>query len=271
VLLCHYCGYTAREPETCGACGSDELERLGAGTQRIEDIIAGELGEMRVFRMDQDSMRRKGETARLIGMMDRGEIDILVGTQMVAKGFDFPRVTLVGILLADIGLSIPDFRATEKVFSLLMQAAGRSGRGEHPGRVVVQTLSAGNSLFRYFSRQDYYGFYENEKSLRRDLGYPPFVRMARLVIRGKDGGKAAAAAEVLRRALDAAAVSREPDLRILGPSTAPLAKIGGNYRYHIILKSRNLEDLRRVIADARESVTQSGVYLEIDIDPVDIM
>ncbi|MBN1532931.1 MAG: primosomal protein N' [Spirochaetes bacterium] len=271
MMECHYCGFRRREPECCDSCGEKTLARLGAGTQRIEEIIASQFRGMRVFRMDQDSMRRKGEADRMMGMMRRGEIDILLGTQMVAKGFDFPRVTLVGVLMADIGLNIPDFRATEKIFSLLMQVAGRSGRGEQPGRVVVQTLSGDNPLFNFFRRHDYDGFYRHEKRLREDLGYPPFTRMARLLLRGTDEGRVAGAAAEVRRALDAAVSALKSGVRVLGPTSAPLVKIGGNYRHHLLLKSESVDELRRVIEAARETARLGGVYLEIDIDPVEIM
>ncbi len=271
MLECHYCGFRRREPGACEKCGGGKLVKIGAGTQRIEEIIEAQFRGMRVFRMDQDSMRRKGEAGRMMEMMRNGDIDILLGTQMVAKGFDFPKVTLVGVLMADIGLNIPDFRSTEKIFSLLMQVAGRSGRSERPGRVVVQTLSRSNPMFDYFQRNDYYGFYRYERKMREDLGYPPFCRMARLLFRGKDEPKVAGAAADLRRALDRAVEGMGDRVRILGPASAPLLKVGGNYRHHLILKAGSVEDLRKAIETARPEVRLPGVYLEIDIDPVEIM
>jgi primosomal protein N' (replication factor Y) len=185
VVLCHYCGFRKAAPSQCSQCGSRDVSMVGSGTQRIEDLIDEVFHSMRVFRLDQDSARKKGTVDGLIEKMNSREIDILLGTQMVAKGFDFPGVTVVGVLLADIGMNLPDFRAGERVFSLLMQVAGRSGRGADPGKVIIQTVNPENELFRYLRSQDYYGFYRRELETRRLLEYPPFTRMARVLARGR--------------------------------------------------------------------------------------
>jgi primosomal protein N' (replication factor Y) (superfamily II helicase) len=237
----------------------------------VEEKIAGVFPGARVFRLDQDSSRKKGAVFDLMEKMNNGEIDILLGTQMVAKGFDFPGVTLVGVLLADIGMNLPDFRATERVFSLLIQAAGRSGRGDAPGRVIIQTLKEDHELFRFIRNQDYYGFYRYELSVRKSLDYPPFTRMARLLVRGRDEKKVAGSIDLLTGAIRTLCGGAGGEVKVLGPSSAPFEKIGGNYRHHIILKSKNVKVMREIIRDARNAVTGRDVYLEIDIDPYDIL
>lgn len=270
-MLCHYCGRQDPVPATCKKCGSEDVEKVGTGTQRLEEIIAKEFRDCSIFRLDQDSSRKKDTVPDLIARMKSGEIDILVGTQLVAKGFDFPTVTLVGVLLADIGMNIPDFRSSERIFSLLVQVAGRSGRGESPGRVIIQTLDPDNPLFKFLRRQDYYGFYRSELEARRALRYPPFARIARLLARGSNRDRVIAAIGSVRDALEGGIAKAGAGITMLGPAAAPLEKIAGNYRHHIILKSADLGALRAVIAGARDAVAQADVYLEIDIDPYDMM
>ena len=271
VMLCHYCGYRAAEPGSCAECGSADLKKIGSGTQRVEDIIGEVFHTMRVFRLDQDSSRKKGAVGDLIEKMNRGEIDILLGTQMVAKGFDFPNVTLVGVLMADIGMQLPDFRASERIFALMMQVAGRSGRGADSGRVVIQTMNESSRFFEFLKRQDYYGFYRWELEMRRALEYPPFARMARVLARGKDEARVAKAIGAFGDSLKSAIEAGAGGIRVLGPSAAPLSKIGGNYRHHLIMKSRDSEGMRRAIDSARREVSFKDVYFEIDIDPYDIL
>ncbi|MBN2158657.1 MAG: primosomal protein N' [Spirochaetes bacterium] len=270
-MLCHYCGRQRAVPLKCGRCGSEEMDKVGSGTQRVEEIIAKEFRDFTLFRLDQDSSRKRGTVPDLITKMKRGEVDILLGTQLVAKGFDFHNVTLVGVLLADIGMNLPDFRSAERIFALLMQVAGRSGRGDAPGRVIVQTLDDENPLFRYIRNQDYYGFYLSELEVRKALLYPPFARLARLLVRGKSEERVIASINLLKEAIEENTARSGADIRVLGPSAAPFAKIGGNYRRHIILKSREMEPLRSVIAASRGAVAGRDAYLEIDIDPYDLL
>jgi len=270
-LLCHYCGYSAQLPAVCGKCGSRELTKLGSGTQRVEEIIEETFRGMRIFRLDQDSSRKKGSVFNLMDSMKNGEIDILVGTQMVAKGFDFPNVSLVGILMADIGLNIPDFRASERIFSLLVQVAGRSGRGSEPGKVILQTLDDEHPLFTFVRQQDYEGFYRSEMLVRKSLNYPPYTRIARLLVRGKEESDVIAAMGKLKTSIDKAVAEAGENIQVLGPAAAPMEKIGGNYRHHIIMKSRSVDMLRKVIVESRGAVNSNNVYLEIDIDPHDMM
>lgn len=270
-LLCHYCGHTDDVPEVCGKCGSGAIVKLGSGTQKIEEIIQGEFPGYRIFRLDQDTARKRDTAQELIDKMEKREIDILLGTQMVSKGFDFHGVTVAGIIMADIGLNMPDFRSTERVFSLLLQLAGRSGRGEDSGRVIIQTLNETNQLFDYLKRQDYTGFYNSELSIRRMLDYPPFSRLARVVFRGKDETEVSDAASQLSAEMERIILAEKVQITRLGPAQAPFVRIGGNYRYHIILKGRRLEDLQMLIRKSMAVYRSKSVYAEIDIDPVDML
>ena len=173
--------------------------------------------------------------------------------------------------MADIGMQLPDFRASERIFSLLMQVAGRSGRGADEGRVVIQTMNESSEFFEYVKKQDYYGFYRWELGMRRALNYPPFARMARVLARGKDEGRVVKAIGAFRDSLSTAISANGWNIQVMGPSSAPLSKIGGNYRHHIIMKSGNAEGMRRAIDSARKELVFRDVYFEIDIDPYDIL
>ncbi|MCP4134657.1 MAG: primosomal protein N' [bacterium] len=271
-LLCHYCGYKRNTPEKCEECGSEDIIKLGAGTQRVEEVVNDEFKDFRIFRLDQDSSRKKNATFDLIEQMKSGEIDILLGTQMVAKGFDFPGVVIVGVLLADIGLNLPDFRASERIFSLLVQVAGRSGRGEDRGKVILQSIDDEHEIFKFIKNHDYYGFYRYELSMRKTMGYPPFIRLARLLVRGQEEAKVVDAVNKLKTALELNIKKTGSPVLLLGPSEAPISKISNNYRHHIILKSKETEELRKIIVASKEAVaSKQGLYLEIDMDPVDML
>ncbi len=269
-VLCHYCGHQRRVPEKCPSCGAERLEKVGAGTQRVEEIIANTFRGSRIFRLDQDSARGKDAVFELMEKMRSGEIDILLGTQMVAKGFDFHRVAVVGVLLADIGLNFPDFRASERVFSLLVQVAGRGGRGEAPGRVIIQTLDDERHIFKFLKNHDYYGFYRNELEVRRVLSYPPFSRITRILTRGADEPSVGEAVARVAAAVRGELAGVE-GATVLGPAKAPLGRIGGNFRHHLIIKSRDTRSVRPALRRASEEKLPRGVYLEIDVDPFDML
>ena len=270
-LLCHYCSYSITKPEKCSKCSSGSIIIIGSGTQRIEENIQKEFPDYRIFRLDQDSAKKKNAVNELIEMMDKGEVDILLGTQMISKGFDFKGIVVSGIIMADIGLNMPDFRASEKIFSLLVQVAGRSGRGEHGGRVVIQTLNENHSIFEFIKKQDYWSFYKSELKLRRALNYPPFSRLARLVARGNDEAKVIEIAEKISDELESLILSENSPVEKLGPAQAPIARISGNYRYHIILKGPTLNDLTGLIKKTVAKIKPGKVYIEIDIDPVEML
>jgi primosomal protein N' (replication factor Y) len=268
-LICHYCGYSRKVPEVCPSCGHREMVKVGSGTQRMEEVVEQTFHTAKLFRLDQDTSRKKDASYDLVGMMNSGEIDILLGTQMVSKGFDFPNVTVVGVLLADIGMGLPDFRASERIFSLLMQVSGRCGRGDNPGRVIIQTVQEENELLRYVTCHDYEGFYRRELSMRRMLGYPPFSRLARFLIRGKDEKKVGEIADRITAVVTAAV--KDSGAMVLGPAPAPLEKIGGNFRHHIIVKAKNIDVLRVAARAAYDAHRSTEPYLEIDIDPYDML
>ena len=271
-MLCHYCGYQRKLPAACGSCGRDSLIKIGAGTQRVEELIAQSFNGMRIRRLDQDSTRKKDSVSEIIEEMGRGDIDILLGTQMVAKGFDFPRVSVVGVLMADIGLNIPDFRASERIFSLLLQVAGRSGRGSDAGTVFLQTRDAEHPIFRFIKNHEYEKFYRAELEERKALRYPPFSRLARLLIRGLSDELVQAGINVLRDALLQSIDEIDNTVLLLGPVSAPIERIGDNYRHHIILKGQNITRIREIIRRARANASlHNSLYLEIDIDPVDLL
>lgn len=270
MLLCHYCGFSKLYSPMCNVCGSQN-QKIGSGTQRIEDILPNQIPQLRVFRLDQDTRRKKDTPFELLEKMRNGSIDVLVGTQMVAKGYDFPNVTLVGVLLADIGINMPDFRATEKIFSVLMQVAGRSGRRKAQGRVIIQTLNPKHPIFDYIIHHDYDGFYKYELTVRKELRYPPFSRIARMLVRGKDEQKVSTSIKQLTAKVCEEAKRQQLDAEILGPSPAPIYKIANNYRWHLIIKTIDMEGTRRLIRTCRDVITSKDVYLEIDIDPYDMM
>jgi primosomal protein N' (replication factor Y) len=207
----------------------------------------------------------------LIDKMNRGAVDILLGTQMVAKGFDFHRVSTVGVILADIGINLPDFRSAERIFSLLMQVAGRCGRGSVAGKVIVQTLNDEHYLFDFLKGHDYYGFYRHELSMRKLMDYPPFSRIIRLLVRGRNEEKVVDSIAALSTAIKEEIRRQRREISVLGPSPAPLPRIAGNYRYHLLLKSKDIDGTRAVVKSVKRGVGEGYGYLEIDIDPHEIL
>ncbi len=268
-LRCHYCDYTLAPPATCPRCGGADLRPEGAGTERLQEELAALLPEARIARMDRDTTTRKGAHRHLVEAVERGEVDVLVGTQMVAKGHDFPGVTLVGVVNADLTLNFPDFRSAERTFALLTQVAGRAGRGERPGRVLVQTWSPEHYAVACAARHDYAGFYEQEIAFRRELGYPPFGHLVNLVLSGVDGEKVARAAAFLAGEL----LRRAGEAEVLGPAPCPLSRLRGKSRYQILLKSAARPPLRRLLAvlDGLRRKIPAGVALAVDVDPLDML
>ncbi len=276
-LKCHYCGYQAKAPDVCPTCKGLDILFKGIGTQKIEQTILEEFPHCRVLRMDQDTTKGRNGHAKILEKFRKGESDILVGTKMIAKGLDFHRVTLVGIVSADQGLNFPDFRAGEKVFQLLIQAAGRAGRGAGSGEVVVQTFEPNHYVFKYLTTQDYLKFYERECEMRQRLGYPPFSRLCLVRIVGEDEEQVNRYVQVVSRYLWQA--NKDKHFKILGPSPSPLVKINNIYRYQILLKQlRDLDPamsrLRKVLKDGlykNPEIKKWPVKLQIDVEPVEIM
>lgn len=271
-LSCHYCGYHRDVPRTCPSCTSEYLYFIGEGTERVEELIAARFPGLRIARVDRDSVRRKGELDRILLAFGRGEYDLLVGTQMLAKGHDFHGVTLVGVISVDIGLGLPDFRSAERTFQILTQVAGRAGRGSRPGRVLIQTYYPEHYALQAAVQQDYEQFYQNEVLFRQQMGYPPFVHLISAVISHKDAKIAERTARLLRNALDRA--NSDKSCRVLGPAPAALSFLKGQHRRQILIKSINRKHLRAVMDDALEIAEAIGCerrFVEIEIDPVDLL
>ncbi|MFO7495443.1 MAG: primosomal protein N' [Desulfobacterales bacterium] len=272
---CHYCGFSRSAAASCTVCGSARIKLLGLGTEKVVQGVAALFPEARVARMDRDTTGRKGEMLKLLKGLRDGTIDILVGTQMVAKGHDFPNITLVGIICADMSLSFPDFRAGEQTFQILAQVAGRAGRGGAAGRVILQTYTPGHFSIVAARKQDFDLFFRKEIEFRRALNYPPFARLVQLKISGRHKDRTADSAGVLggicRR------LSRSDDdlaraIEVLGPIEAPLARIARHYRWQILVKGVGVGPLRRflhlLLTDAGGALSPPQVRVEVDVDPV---
>lgn len=266
--ICHYCDYHSRPPAVCPACGSRALQMQGAGTQRVEEEIRRLFPEARVERLDLDSSRRAGRQQEILDKMKDGQIDILVGTQMVAKGLDFPEVSLVGIVDADSMLNIPDFRAGERSFQLMVQAAGRAGRGAVAGRVVIQTYNPDNYVIQRAASQDFEGFFREEIKWRRLLQYPPFTHLLRIVISGENHDEAGLLAGEIGDAIDEALDALEDPPVILGPAPCPLARLRGRFRFQILAKSPNLVLLSSIGRYIINKERTADGRVEVDIDPL---
>jgi len=268
-LLCHYCDYAIAPPAHCPGCGGHSLQPEGVGTERLEEELTGLFPAARMARLDRDTTSRKGAHQRIYEKMVAGEVDILVGTQMVAKGHDFPGVTLVGVVNADTTLNFPDFRSAERTFALLSQVAGRAGRGDTPGRVVIQTYAPDHFAVTCAAEHAYDEFYRQEIAFRESLGYPPFGYLVNLVFSGNDRSATEAAAEKTARALNAA----NRGVEVLGPAPCPLARLRGKFRMQILLKSPDRPRLHRLL-DALPNLRRgipSTVALAIDVDPEDML
>jgi primosomal protein N' (replication factor Y) len=272
-LRCHVCGHNARAPQRCPEvkCGSSKIRFHGLGTEKVEDVLRKLFPNANVTRMDSDALKRKDDYRRILGDFRRGKIDILVGTQMIAKGLHFPRVTLVGIVYADTGLHLADFRAGERTFQLLTQVAGRAGRGEVEGEVVVQTFSPVHPAIQFSRRHDYEGYFEAEMEFREQLRYPPFTRAAMLTLRGRSEEKVSFSAEHLKKQIEPIA-QKLTDLQISGPAPAPLLRAETFYRYQIMLRTGRMSELSRHLTDITSSLNfPDEVKLTVDIDPVNLL
>ena len=273
-LACHYCGYQQRIPETCPKCAATgTIERKGLGTERIAAAITESFPGARVARLDRD-VASGARAEAVLSRVARREIDILVGTQMVAKGHDFPGVTLVGVLCADTGLNMPDFRASERTFQLLAQVAGRAGRGDRPGRVIVQTFRPTSPAVTAAAAHDYQSFFVAELAERAELGYPPHGRLVAVRIDGPDAHDVAGTAQRLADLAEVAARGadgEEPTVEVKGPVPAPMEKIRGQTRWQIWLRSPDRHALRRVARAVAAAVVPGKVRVALDIDPLSAM
>ena len=266
---CHYCNYSMMVPKACRKCAAPYLERAGFGTEKVEEQLAEAFPNARIGRVDRDSVRRKGALASLLGRFAAGDLDILVGTQMIAKGHDFPRVTLVGVVSADVGLGLADFRAAERTFQLLTQVAGRAGRGERTGEAIVQTLYPDHYSIQLACRQDYRAFFDREFAYRRGMRYPPMVALINTIVRGRTFEEAMqTATEIVRRIEPATATA---GLTILGPAPAPLVRLRGEHRVQFLVKGTRRAEMRRALQAALADMPQVRRRVTVDVDPLTVL
>jgi primosomal protein N' (replication factor Y) (superfamily II helicase) len=266
---CHYCNHSTKVPTVCAQCGGEYLEHVGFGTEKVEAEIATLFPGVRVARVDRDTIRRRGAITALLARFAAGEIDILVGTQMIAKGHDFPRVTLVGVISADVGLGLADFRAGERTFQLLTQVAGRAGRGEIAGEAVVQTIHPDHYSIRHACRQDYGAFYEQELEFRRSMRYPPTIALINAVV------KAATMEAAVRDAGEIVEALRwgGETYRVLGPAPAPLSRLKGEHRAQLFIKGNPNQRtvMRRALLTVLEQRPELKRRTIVDVDPLSVL
>ena len=267
-LKCHYCDYATHVPRQCPHCHSDKIQGFGMGTQKLEEITQRLFPAARILRMDRDSTSVKNAHARILDAFGRGDADILIGTQMVAKGLDFPKVTLVGLLAADMALNLPDFRAGERTFQLLTQAAGRAGRSDLPGRIFLQTYAPDHPAIRHALSHDYDGFFAEERGEREALGYPPFGELARLLFAHP---REAVAFEIAQRYARELKAQTDARLTLLGPVAAPIARIQALFRVHMLLKHPNLAEIKPLLRSLNQKYRHEVQRLAVDIDPYSML
>lgn len=272
VIICHYCNHRAAVPRVCPSCGKKYIYYVGEGTEQLEEMLRMLFPALRIARIDRDTTARRKLFEQSLADFSAGKIDTLVGTQMLAKGHDFPNVTLVGVVSVDAGLALPDFRSAERTFQLITQVAGRAGRGDRPGRVLIQTYHPYHYALRHACAQNYEAFYDEELRYRQNHSYPPFVALATLLVHGPDLGRVRADSLELRKQLDL--VNQDRRSRVLGPAPAPLSRLKGEHRFQILIKSRSRKNLREVADAAMKAVADGGVNLRsinLEIDPVSVM
>jgi primosomal protein N' (replication factor Y) len=266
---CHYCNYSITVPKQCRKCAAPYLEQAGYGTEKVEQHLRDLFPDARIGRIDRDSVRRKGALTSLLSQFAAGELDVLVGTQMIAKGHDFPRVTLVGVVSADVGLGLADFRAGERTFQLLTQVAGRAGRGERTGEAIVQTLYPEHYSIQLACRQDYAAFFERELNFRRGMRYPPMVALINAVVRGRTFEDALqTAADIVRRLEPATAAA---NFTVLGPAPAPLSRLRGEHRVQFFLKGTRRAEMRNALKTVLAQMPEVRKRVTVDVDPLSVL
>lgn len=274
-LLCHYCSYSIHPHSLCPSCRGHYMKMVGTGTQRLEKEVKALFPEARIGRMDRDTTRRKGALREFLDAFWRGDIDIMMGTQILAKGHHFPGVTLVGVVLADISINLPDFRSAERTFQILTQVAGRAGRGKTRGRVVIQTFSPDNYCLRFAITMDFKGFSEEELKLRKELNFPPFTRMANVLVSGSNLTDIEKTAANLRDITTNITSIKDNLAEVLGPAPAPLERIRGRYRWQMLIRSKNLKGLRATLDALKAEIERmripSGIRIRFDMDPKSLM
>ncbi len=265
-MVCHYCGYTAPVPKSCVHCGSDYVYFLGTGSEKLEELLHGMFPQARIARLDRDTVRGHEDFERTLSALNEGELDLLVGTQMIAKGHDIHGVTLVGVVGADVALGLPDFRAAERTFQLLTQVAGRAGRGQSPGKVILQTYFQDHYAVQYAARHDFVGFYEKELQFRSWMHYPPYSSLANVLVRSDKLDEALEWSGVLGKWFNQ---TRHEGVRVLGPAAAPIMRLKRDYRYHFVLKSPSREKLNTTLRSmlsyaSQQKIPRTQVIVDMD-------
>jgi primosomal protein N' (replication factor Y) (superfamily II helicase) len=265
-MVCHYCGFTAAVPKACAHCGSEYVYFLGTGSEKLEELLHGMFPQARIARLDRDTVRGQEDFERALNALNEGELDLLVGTQMIAKGHDIHGVTLVGVVGADMALGMPDFRAAERTFQLLTQVAGRAGRGQMPGKVVLQTYFQDHYAVQYAAQHDFTGFYEKELQFRSWMHYPPYSALANVLVRSDQLDEALRWSGALGQWFEK---TRHEGVRVLGPAAAPIVRLKRDYRYHFVLKSPSREKLNALLRSmlvqaAREKIPRTQVIVDVD-------
>ena len=265
-MVCHYCGYTAAVPKVCVHCGSEYVYFLGTGSEKLEELLHGMFPQARIARLDRDTVRGHEDFERTLNALNEGELDLLVGTQMIAKGHDIHGVTLVGVVGADAALGMPDFRAAERTFQLLTQVAGRAGRGQTPGKVLLQTYFQDHYAVQYAAHHDFVGFYEKELQFRSWMHYPPYSALANVLVRSDKLDDALQWSGTLGKWFDA---TRHEGVRVLGPAAAPIMRLKRDYRYHFVLKSPSREKLNTTLRAllayaAQQKIPRTQVIVDVD-------
>jgi primosomal protein N' (replication factor Y) len=265
-MECHYCGFMAPVPKTCAQCGSEYVYFIGTGSEKLEELLHGMFPQARIARLDRDTVRSHQDFERTLAALNHGELDLLVGTQMIAKGHDIHGVTLVGVVGADMALGFPDFRAAERTFQLLTQVAGRAGRGQTPGRVVLQTYFPDHYAVQYAAAHDFLGFYEKELRFRNWMHYPPYSSLANVLVRSPKLNEALEWSGELGKWFEK---TRHEGVRVLGPAAAPLVRLKQDYRYHFVLKSPSREKLNSLLRAmlsyaAQRKIPRTQVIVDMD-------
>jgi primosomal protein N' (replication factor Y) len=270
-LVCHYCGFTRPAPKTCPKCGSEYVQYLGTGSEKLEHVLHGLFPQARIARLDRDTVRGRDDFERMLTALQDGEIDLLVGTQMIAKGHDVAKVTLVGVVGSDAALSFPDFRAAERTFQLLTQVAGRAGRGEAPGRVVLQTFFPDHYAIQFAAAHDYRGFYEKEIRFRSWMHYPPFNAVSNVLVRSQKLDEALAWSGILGKWFES---TRLHGVRVMGPAAAAIVRLKTEYRYHFLLKSPSREKMNSVLRAMLDHASEQKIprnNLIVDVDALSLI
>jgi len=270
-LVCHYCGYMRPAPKTCPKCGSEFVQYLGTGSEKLEHILHGLFPQARIARLDRDTVRGRDDFERMLSALHAGEIDLLVGTQMIAKGHDVANVTLVGVVASDAALSFPDFRAAERTFQLLTQVAGRAGRGDAPGKVVLQTFFPDHYAIQFAAAHDYRGFYEKEIRFRSWMHYPPFSAVSNVLVRSPKLDVALAWSGVLGKWFEN---TRVEGVRVMGPAAAAIVRLKTEYRYHFLLKSASRERMNEVLRAMLEHADKQKIprnHVVVDVDALSLI